>query len=226
MATDNPKTVTIRGRLSFPRLTMAEAIAANPSSKFPKKDEDIAPEFSLLVEPAQLDKLKDHLLNVFLPYTEAQFAAGEKRDAFDPKQLKKVRDLIESGDWADQPPYIPIKVISEKSQDRAPECVASIKVSGNKGSDIAVKATVHSEAELAIPDPDLLTFPVIKPINETVHSVYPGAYFAVTLNLFAYVGNLPGVSASASTIVYRGDMKGDSFSGGTDIDEDDIFLDD
>jgi len=83
---------------------------------------------------------------------------------------------------------------------------------------------VTSEDELLVPDPDLLTFPVIKPIGQTVHSMYPGAYVAATLNLYAYHnGKHPGFSAGASTAVFKAD--GERFGGGTSVDEDEIFLD-
>lgn len=221
-----PKIVTIRGRVSFPRWTYKEALEANKKSKFPKANEsDVTPEFNLLVEQDQLDKIVDHILNEFLPYTEEQFRKGEKRDAFDPKQAKKVRDLLESGDWSDQPPYIPIKVVHEKTQPLAPEAVASVKVIGPKGADIDLQATVWSEDQLLVPDPDILKYPVRKKINETVFTPYPGAYFVATLNLFAYVGNMPGISAGANVAFYMGNLEGERFGGGVEIDEDAIFMD-
>lgn len=75
-----------------------------------------------------------------------------------------------------------------------------------------------------MPDPDLLNFPVIKPINQTVHSMYPGCYVAVTLNLYAYHnGKHPGFSAGANVAVFKAD--GERFGGGVTIDEDEIFAD-
>ena len=54
--------------------------------------------------------------------------------------------------------------------------------------------------------------------------MYPGAYVAVTLNLYAYHnGKLPGFSAGASVAVFKAD--GERFGGGTTVDEDEIFLD-
>lgn len=228
MAT-NPKSVTVYGRLSFPRFTMAEAIKGNEGSKFPKKDADIAPEFNLLLEQAQLDKLIKHIDDVFLPYVEAQAAAKEKRDALDPKSVKKVRDFLAAGDWSDQPPFMPIKPVHEKTQPLAPEAVASLKITGPKGADVTLKATVYEEGQLLVPDPDdLLPYPKIKPIEETVFQMYPGAYVAATLNLFAFFSSnsIYGISAGANTAVYRGNLEGERFGGGVDIDEDAIFLDD
>jgi hypothetical protein len=102
--------------------------------------------------------------------------------------------------------------------------VATIKVIGTKGVDMELKAIVNSEDELLVPDPDLIQFPVIKPIGQTVHSMYPGAYVAATLNLYAYHnGKLPGFSAGASVAVFKAD--GERFGGGATIDEDEMFLD-
>jgi len=97
-------------------------------------------------------------------------------------------------------------------------------VSGNRGVDIELKAIVNNEGELLVPDPDLLTFPVIKPIGQTVHTMYGGCYVAATLNLYAYTKPSAGYSASASVAVFKAD--GERFGGGGPaVDEDEIFLD-
>jgi hypothetical protein len=220
-----PKTVTIYGRLSYPVFTYAEALKRNPGSKFPKADPaDVAPEFNLLVEQPQLDKLIAHLQQEFLPYCLDQQAKGEKRDALDSKQVDKINKLLDAADWESQPPYISIKQISDKTAALAPECVASIKIGGNKGTDIELKAIVNDESELSVPDPAVTVFPIIRPIGQTMHSMYGGAYVAATLNLYAFVsGALPGFSASASVAVFKAD--GDRFGGGAAVDEDEMFLD-
>ena len=85
MADKNPKQLTIKGRLSFSRFTHKEAVAANDKSKFKKADpNEVSSEFNLLIEQDQLDKLKAHILDVFLPYVEEQVAKGEKRDTLSP----------------------------------------------------------------------------------------------------------------------------------------------
>jgi hypothetical protein len=224
MAQKNPKTVTIYGRLSFPNFVYAAAVVRNQKSKFPKPPEEVTPDFNLLVEQAQLDKLIAHVTNEFLPYCLDQESKGEKRDALDKKNVDKLMKLINGADWENQPPYIPIKEIGDKTKALAPECVASIKVNGNKGVDVELKAIVNTEDELLIPDPDQLTWPVIKPIGQSVHTMYAGAYVACTLNLYVFIsGALPGFSASASTAVFKAD--GDRLGGGVAVDEDEIFLD-
>jgi hypothetical protein len=88
-----------------------------------------------------------------------------------------------------------------------------------------LKAIVRGDDELAVDDGEVRTYPVILPIGETVHQMYPGAYVAVTLNLYAYHnGKLAGFSAGASTAVFKAD--GDRIGGGVSVDEDEIFLDD
>jgi hypothetical protein len=221
----SPKTVTIYGRLSFPNFTYAQAVARNAKSQYPKADSaEVTPDFNLLVEQAQLDKLVNHLTGEFLPYCLDQSNKGEKRDALDKKQVDKLVKQLTSGDWENQPPYISIKPVSEKTAALAPEAVASIKVNGNRGVDIELKAIVNDESELIVPDPDLLQFPVIKPIGQTMHQMYGGCYVAATLNLYAFVsGALPGYSASASVAVFKAD--GDRFGGGAAVDEAEIFAD-
>ena len=216
----NPATVTIRGRLSYPTFTR------NAKSNFPKADPaDVAPDFNILVESDQLKKLVDHVVNEFLPYCVKQSKAGEKRNALTQAEVDRILKLINSADWDSQPPYIPIKPVPEKTIELAPEAVANIKVIGNKGVDIEQRAIVRSEDELLVPDPDQLTFPVIRPIGQTTHSLYGGCMVAATLNLYAFVsGKLPGFSASAGVVVFHSDA--DRFGGGMDVDADEMFLDD
>ncbi len=221
----SPKNVTIYGRLSFPTFDYAQAVAKNAKSKYVKADAaDVTPDFNLLVEQAQLDKLKKHVLEEFLPYCVEQHSKGEKRDALDKKQVDKILAIIEADDWENQPPYIPIKMVPEKTRELAPEALASVKVLGNKGTDMVQQAIVQDESELAVPDPDRVAYPAIMPIGQTVHSLYGGCYAAATLNLYAYVsGKQPGFSAAASVCVFKAD--GDRFGGGVSVDEDEMFLD-
>lgn len=219
-----PKVVTIYGRLSYPTFNYAQAVANNAKSPYAKDPADVTPEFNLLVEPAQLKKLVTHVTDVFLPYCLEQSKKGEKRDALTKQEVDRLLKLIEAEDWETQPPYMPMKPVSAKTAALAPEAVASIKIVGNKGLDIDQLAIVNDESELVVPDPDQLTFPVIKPIGQTVHSMYGGAYVAATLNLYAYIsGKLPGFSASASAAVFKAD--GDRFGGGESVDESEIFMD-
>lgn len=220
----NPKNVTIYGRLSFPVWTATEAFARSQKGKYPAATvADAAPDFQLLVEQHQYDKLMNHITNVFFPYCLQQHAAGEKRDVLDEKEIKRL--LAGFDDLGDQLLNTPLKPVHEKTAPLAPEAVASVKCIGGKGVDLELSAIVNDESELKVPDPDLLTFPVIKPIGQTVHSMYPGCYVAATLNLYAYHNGPknPGFSAGASTAVFRAD--GDRFGGGLAIDENEIFLD-
>jgi len=225
VAAKSPQTVTIYGRLSFPVFSYAEAVARNAKSDYPAADTaTVTPEFNLLVEQAQLDKLVKHVQDEFLPWCDAQAAAGEKRPGLDKGQVDKLRKVLAAADWETQPPYLPIKPVPDKTAPLAPECVAMIKVKGNRGVDIEQKAIVHNEDELIVPDPDQLQWPKVYPISATVHQMYPGAYVACTLNLYAYVsGKLPGFSASAGVAVFK--MDGERFGGGVSVDEDEIFLD-
>lgn len=221
----SPTSVTIYGRLSFPVFSYKEAVSRNQKSKFPAADEaTVTPEFNLVVEESQLDKLVKHVLDNFIPFCIEQGKKGEKRNALTAAEATRIVKLIEAKDWEAQPPYIPIKTIGEKTLELAPEGVAMIKIKGNRGVDIDQKAIVNSETELIVPDPDLLAFPCVKPISQTVHSMYPGAYVAATLNLYAFIsGKLPGFSASAGVAVFKSDAE--RFGGGVDVDLDDIFMD-
>lgn len=221
----NPKVVTIYGRLSFPTWTAAEAFARSQKGSYPVATvADAAPDFQLLLEEPQFNKIMNHVENVFLPYCIQQEAKGEKRDVLSAAEVKKLVEGLK-GDLGDQTFNTPFKPVHEKTAELMPEAKAAIKVIGNKGVDLERKAIVNGEDELLVPDPDQLTWPVIKPIGQTVHQMYAGCYVACTLNLYAYHnGKHPGFSAGASVAVFKGE--GERFGGGVTVDESEIFLDD
>lgn len=227
----NPKSVTIRGRLSFPVFEHIMAVERNKTSKFPKAtDKEVNTEFNLLIESDQFEKLRKHLLDVFIPYVEERMAKGEKTDVVEPAQLKKLKTMLaEGGDWLDNPPHLPMKEVSEKNLENMPEAVASVKVVGPKGADVNLQATVYSADQLKVPDADILSFPVVKPLNETVFDMYPGAVVGATLNLYAFFNSkaVNGISAGGNTAVYLGNFEGERFGGGAPaVDLDAIFMDD
>ena len=218
------RNVTIYGRLSWPVWTITEALARDAKSTYPAANkETVTAEFNLVLDQPQLDKFKRHILDVFLPHCVQNSIDGEKRNAFTQAEADAIRKVVES-DWEDQPPYIPIKPLHEKTAAMAPDAVCQIKVKGPRAADIVLKAIVNDESELAVPDPDVMSFPIVRPITQTVHSMYPGCFVAATLNLYGFLsGKKPGFSASASTAIFKAD--GDRFGGGVDFDEDEIFLD-
>ena len=222
----NPANVTLYGRLSFPVWTYKEAVARNASApvNIRKADEStVTPEFNLVLEELQHKKFLDHVKDVYFPWVNANFAAGEKRNSLDPKHTDMLLKTL-TGDLEVQPPYVPLKPVSEKTLALAPDAVSMIKIVGSRGVDIEQKAVVNSEDELVVPEPDLLVYPVVRPIGRTVHKMYPGAYVAATLNMYTYLsGKLPGFSASAGTAVFKADA--DRFGGGTDVNEAEIFQD-
>lgn len=225
MGTDtNPKVVTIKGRLSFPRFTAQEAYDASQGSQYPYKSvAEAKPDINLLLEQAQHDKLMTKIVDEFLPYCAAQAAAGEKKDKLDQSEVDDILAQLAKPDFKG-PQNIPFRPMSDKSKALAPECVSSARCLGNAGVDLVLKGVVNDEKELAVPDPDQIKFPVIKPINDTVHSFYPGALVAVTINLYAYHnGKVPGFSAGISAVVFWADA--DRFGGGVAVDEDAIFMD-
>lgn len=223
MVSTNPKQVTIYGRLSFPSWTAKEAYDLSLKGSYPAKDPaDAAPHFQMLVADTQWKRFYTHVTDVFLPYCAEQFAKGEKKDSLSPAECKALTEGLD--DLANQSLNTPAKPVHEKSQDLAPEAVATIKAIGPKGGDIDQKAIVHSEQELSVPDPDLIAFPAVRPIHVTTHSMYPGCYVAATLNLYAYHnGKHPGFSAGVTTAVFK--MDGDRFGGTVAVDEDAVFLD-
>jgi hypothetical protein len=219
----NEKTVTVWGWISFPEFTAQGAYTQSQKGTYPAADvASASPNFLLLLNDTQAEKFRKHVEDVFLPYVESQHKKGEKKDALSPAEVKLLLAAIE--DPANAVVNTPFKVISDKTAVLRPDAVAAVKCIGGKGTDIELKAIVNSEAELAVPDPDILSFPVIKPIAATTHQMYAGCQVAATLNLYAYKnGKNPGFSAGVSVAVFRADD--DRFGGSVGIDESEIFMD-
>jgi hypothetical protein len=221
----NAKRVTIYGRLSFPTFTAQQAYERSLKGQYPAKDVGSAnPDFQLVLTDAQWEKFLKHAVEVFLPYCEEQHKQGQKRDALEPKEVKLLKAQIE-GDLDSQTLNTPAKPVKDEMLALVPDAVAVVKAIGPKGGNIQQKAIVNSEAELEVPDPDLLSFPVVKGIGETKHELYPGCYATATLDLYSYRnGKNPGFSAGVSTVVFKADA--DRFGGGgPDVDLDEIFAD-
>ena len=217
MAKEKPANiVTVYGRLSYPTFKYSEAVLNNqraPKNMQAKPGEE-KPSFNLLLEEAQLDKLVTHIKDVFLPWVAAE-------GKLDPKKIKVLLNQIDS-DWEVQPPHILIKPVAEKSQELMPSAVASINLKGQAGRDIELRAIVKDEYELKVNDGSIVTFPLVLPIEQTVHEMYPGALVAATINLYVY--DAPGLSGGANVAIFKEDAE--RFGGGVDVDEDDLFLDD
>lgn len=217
MAKEKPANiVTVYGRLSYPTFKYSDAVLNNqraPKNMQAKPGEE-KPSFNLLLEEAQLDKLVTHIKDVFLPWVAAE-------GKLDPKKIKVLLNQIDS-DWEVQPPHILIKPVSEKSQELMPTAVASINLKGQAGRDIELRAIVKDEDQLKVNDGSIVTFPLVLPIEQTVHEMYPGALVAATINLYVY--DAPGLSGGANVAIFKEDAE--RFGGGVDVDEDDLFLDD
>lgn len=226
MANDTEaQTVTIKGRLSYASFTPEEAFALSQKGKYPDKDvSESKPSFNVLLEQPQLDKLLAHVKDNFMPWAVARNAAGEKKNQLTAADSKKLMKDVEN--FADATLNVGIKEVPEKTKPLAPECVASIKVTGQKNTAIVKKARVNGEDELAANDGSIVSFPTILPIEDTVHDLYPGAMVAVTLNLWSYYNDpkRPGLGISGTTVVFIADAE--RFGGGVAVDEEAIFSDD
>lgn len=220
----NPKVVTVRGRLSFPSWTAQEAYDRSQSGQYPAKSvAEAKPEFSLVLEQPQVDKFVSKIVDEFFPYCLQQFEKDEKKDRLDASEIAELTKQVQKHD-GEGVYNTPFKKVSDKTLELAPEAAGVIKIIGPTGGNFELKAVAWDESQLDPVDPDILKFPVIKPINETVHQMYPGCYVAVTINLYAYHnGKLPGFSAGATVAVFRED--GERFGGGVSVDEDEMFMD-
>ena len=219
----NENQVTVGGRLSFPQLTAQAAYTQSQSGDYPAADvASASPNFMLLLNDTQTEKIKKALLEVFLPFCVERHKAGEKRNALSQAQVKMLIDSIEDPENATV--NTPFKKVNDKTLELAPDTVSAVKCIGNKGVDLDQMAIIYAEKELIVPDPDILTFPTLVRLDLTKHQLYAGCNAGATIGFYTYVaGKSPGVSAGVSTIVFRGDNT--KFGGGVDVDLDEIFMD-
>lgn len=225
MGTD-PQIITIRGRLSWPNWTYADALKQNLKSKFPKKDDEVRPSFNLLLTQARTQRLVTHLTDVFLPWCLEQEKSGDK-SGLSAAHVKKLNRILSDQDWEADAVMGLIYKVHEKTQDLAPEAVTSVKVNGFKGRDLEQQAVVHDEADVKAPADDLIIPDrgLILPVNDTKLELYPGSVVAATINLFAFVSaSQPGITANTSTAIFV--EHADRFGGGSFVDEDSVFMDD
>lgn len=216
--------LTVAGRLSYPVFTYAEALERNTKSQYAKKPEQVAPEYNILLEQAALDKTVKYLLDVYVPELRELIKTDKRLEKMTPKHIDMIAKKIEGKDYDTIAPYLPLRAVPEKTQDMAPEAVAMLKVVGNRQQDLELKAVVRGEDELLIPDNDILDYPVIRPLKETVHEIYAGAVVGTTLNFYGYMsGANPGLGAGGPKLVFKSDA--DRFGGGVALDEDALFAD-
>ena len=219
-----PPTITLKGRLSFPALTMEDAIALNDRSTYPVTPDRVKPSFNLLIDQDTLDQLVAFLEDEFLPFCGMQFKANESKNALEPKHVKRLATLLKKRDWEDQPPYLAIKPVPEKTQEMAPEAVASIKVTGFPGKAILERAVVRDQEEVAEEFRDeVAKYPIALDIGITTHSLYAGCVAAATLSPYAYIsGALPGISLSTNVLFFKEDAEQFGSDDGI-VDEDALF---
>ena len=218
--------LTLRGRLSWPTFTYAQALVRNSKSEYPKAPEDVRPTFSLLLNEQQADKLITHLKDVFIPWGVEQSKRGEKRSPISPAHAKKLIRILDERDWEADGVLGLIKPVHPKTVELAPEAVLTLAVNGFKGRDLVTKAIVRSVDDLANPhsDVEIPERGVVMPLNATNLELYPGSVVGATINLFAFTaaGN-PGITAGTGEVVFI--EHADRFGGGGGTDEDELFMD-
>ena len=223
---DKPKDLTIKGRVSYPTFTYAEAVSRNVKSKYPKADVNtIRPSVDLLLAPSAAEKLVEYLLGEFLPYVEG-LGKQDAKGGLSAGEVKLLKRALNEADWETEGVLGLIRPVGEKTKELAPEAVLSLKVNGLQKTDFDLKAVVRSADQLANPMDDLIIPDrgTILPLSDTKLDLYPGSNAGATINLWAFVsGKTPGITASTGTIVFLSDNE--RFGGGGGLDEDAIFAD-
>lgn len=216
--------VTTYGRLSFPAWTAEQAYKNSLTSDYPvASPAEAAPSIVLLLDETQQQVVVDGIKKAIETAVEAD-AKGEKY-GLKPADAKSLLAQLDEEGFAGVH-NLPIKPVNEKSQALAPDTVVQLTAKGYKGKDLVQKAIVRSENELAVNDGSVVKFPLILPIDESVHELYPGSYATVTIGLRPYyIGKVAGIAADIAqdTVVFKSNA--DRFGGGAELDVDAMFLD-
>lgn len=216
---------TLGGRLSFHNLTAAAAFEEASTSPFPTKDvASTSPYANLLLTQAQYEKVMKKILDEFFPMCLEQYRISDKeKHALSQAQIDQLTRELETLDGLLNTPF---KKPSEKTLELMPDCAASIKLIGSKGVDFKVDAIVKDEAGLKVPDPDRIKYPVIVPIEQSVHQLYNGCWvIAKGLTFYRYFNGgpkKPGFSAGCGSLVFSRDDT--PFAGGPAVDDDAVFM--
>lgn len=224
-ATPPQANLTVSGRLSYPVFTYAEALERNNSkSKYPKKPEQVAPDYNLLLEQDGEDKVVNFLVNTFIPELREQIKTEQRLKDLTPDLIDELVEKLESGKWDSRAPFLPLRPLSDKSKELAPSAVSSLKISGNRQQDLELKAVVRDEGELLVPSNVQRDYPVVLPLKESVHELFPGCIAGTTLNAYGYMsGANPGIGLGGPKLVFQ--RSAERFGGGVALDEDALFED-
>lgn len=216
---------TLPGRLSFHRLTAVEAFEEAKKGPFPVADVSAAaPYANLLLTQGHYERLLKQVYDVYFPAAIELYKQDEKaKGSLSQAQVDQLKQELETLSGLLVTPF---KAPSEKTLDLFPDCAASVKVLGTKGTDMDVKAIITKQDEVADEEVDLIvTGRTIVPIEKTKKKLYSGCWVvAKGLRFFAYnTGGpkKPGFSLGGNELVFARDDA--SFSGGIVVSDDDIF---
>lgn len=226
----NPKVLTVQGRLNFPKFTAQEAYESSLTGNY-KKDSpaESKPSYNLLLTQDELDKVRKHLIEVFIPYCVEQGKKTPKDprktpDGLSMRDAKLFIDGFNEDDPKDQLYHTPLKRVPDKTLEKAPESVAMMRVVGPTGGQIKLVTVVTDPAELVAPTDQDIQFPQLRSVTDTNLQIYPGVYGGSTLEFYVYDSSgKPGINAAGPTFVRKLDMDSLAGGGGPAIDES-VFL--
>ena len=95
----------------------------------------------MFLTQGQVDKVKEYLLETFLPFALAQYASNNGKKGFDQTTIDDLTVLLENEDWTEK--NLPIRDLSEKdvkALGEDTEFVAKLSYSGSGGNEISKRA--------------------------------------------------------------------------------------
>jgi len=221
-----PKNLPVLGQLSFPlwseeditALALWRAEKGYKAGQYPDRVGG-----SLFLTQGQVDKVQSYIIDTFLPFTVAQYAATSGKKGFSPEAAKEIEQLVMDADWSEA--NLPIRELNDKDIENLGEdtdIVAKLSFSGSGGNEISKKALARSEAEDRTSDLEVVSLDSVAGIGDP-DRLWWGArnWFRGAFNLNAYTREIKkgmvvyGISAYSRALYLRTDLPM-NFGGGSD----------
>ena len=117
VAVEWPDNLTVQGRMTFPLYTeesLVQVAAWRERKKFAKPDYDEVTGFGLFLTQAQQDKIKKHLLEVYIPFASTLKKESGGKYGLDPKIILKLQKLVEEDDFSEN--NLPLRDLSDSDE--------------------------------------------------------------------------------------------------------------
>jgi len=225
-----PKNLNVNGIMSFPLYTVEninqlQEWRSRKGIPKPRFDDRIS--LTLLLTQAQHDRVKNYLLETYLPFAATLQAQTDKKKGIDPKLIAKLVKLVEAEDWSEK--NLPIRDLNERDVENIEkneygDIVSKMKISGPpEQKPIGLKALFREDD---LPETEPLEVVPLSSVTHLMHeqtdhtALWWGAGwpFRVNVRFNAFEAQGYGVSAYTNMAYLQAHRELRQFGGAQDAD--------